>query len=86
MEHNAVSTFDCSLALVRQLSYQFLLYIGCVRSAVLSFIIYIQCPSLLYNGNRVFPGGKVRPGREADPSPPSSAQVYNRVEVYLYSP
>ena len=26
-------------------------------------------PSLLYNGYRVFPGGKVRPGREADPSP-----------------
>jgi hypothetical protein len=26
-------------------------------------------PSLLYNGNRVFPGGKERPGRDADPSP-----------------
>jgi hypothetical protein len=26
-------------------------------------------PSLLYKGYRVFPGGKVRPGREADPSP-----------------
>jgi hypothetical protein len=25
--------------------------------------------SLLYNGYRVFPGGKVRPGRDADPSP-----------------
>jgi len=32
-------------------------------------------PSLLYNGYRVFPGGKERPGREADPSPPSSAVV-----------
>ena len=32
-------------------------------------------PSLLYNGYRVFPGGKVRPGRDADPSPPSSAEV-----------
>ena len=32
-------------------------------------------PSLLYNGHRVFPGGKKRPGREADPSPPSSAVV-----------
>ena len=30
-------------------------------------------PSLLYNGYRVFPGGKKRPGRDADPSPPSSA-------------
>ena len=26
-------------------------------------------PSLLYNGYRVFPGGKVRPGGDADPSP-----------------
>ena len=26
-------------------------------------------PSLLYNGYRVFPGGKERPGRDADPSP-----------------
>jgi len=25
--------------------------------------------SLLYNGYRVFPGGKERPGRDADPSP-----------------
>ena len=32
-------------------------------------------PSLLYNGYQVFPGGKVRPGRDADPSPPSSAVV-----------
>jgi hypothetical protein len=31
--------------------------------------------SLLYNGYRVFPGGKERPGRDADPSPPSSAMV-----------
>jgi hypothetical protein len=32
-------------------------------------------PSLLYNGYRVFPGGKVRPGRAADHSPPCSAVV-----------
>ena len=32
-------------------------------------------PSLLYNGYRVFPGCKVRPGRAADHSPPSSAAV-----------
>jgi len=32
-------------------------------------------PSLLYDGYRVFPGGNERPGREADPSPPSSAVV-----------
>jgi hypothetical protein len=43
-------------------------------------------PSLLYNGYRVFPGGKVRPGRDADPSPPSSVEVKNGIELYLYSP
>ena len=43
-------------------------------------------PSLLYNGYRVFPGGKERPGREADPSPPSSAVGHERVEPNLYSP
>ena len=32
-------------------------------------------PKLLYNGYRVFPGGKERPGRDADPSPSSSAVV-----------
>jgi hypothetical protein len=30
-------------------------------------------PSLLYNVYRVFSGGKERPRRDADPSPPSSA-------------
>ena len=39
-------------------------------------------PSLLYNGYRVFPGGKVRPGRAADHSPPSSAAV---MEEYNYT-
>jgi hypothetical protein len=39
----------------------------------------VQCVSGL-------PRGKVRPGRDADPSPPSSAEVKNRVELYLYSP
>jgi len=32
-------------------------------------------PSLLYNGYRVIPGGKERPGIDADPSPPSGAVV-----------
>ena len=32
-------------------------------------------PSLLHNGYQVFPGGKERPGRDADPSPSSSAVV-----------
>jgi hypothetical protein len=43
-------------------------------------------PSLLYNGYRVsFPGVK-RPGREVDHPPSSSAEVKERVELYLYSP
>ena len=32
-------------------------------------------PSVLYNAYPVFPGGKERPGRDADPSPSSSAVV-----------
>ena len=32
-------------------------------------------PSLLYNGYRVFPGGKMQPERAADHSPPSSVAV-----------
>jgi hypothetical protein len=32
-------------------------------------------PSLLYNGYRVFPGCKLRPGRDADHTFPSSAEV-----------
>ena len=32
-------------------------------------------PSLLYSGYRLFPGDKQRPGRDADPSPHSSAMV-----------
>ena len=32
-------------------------------------------PSLLYNGFRVFTGGKIRPGRDTDPSLPSSAAI-----------
>jgi hypothetical protein len=33
-----------------------------------------------------FLGGKVRPGREADHSPLSSAEVVNEYELYLLSP
>jgi hypothetical protein len=43
-------------------------------------------PSLLYNGYRVFSMGKERLGREADPSPSSSAVGHEIVELYLYSP
>jgi len=44
--------------------------------------IFRTCPdrpwgqrTLLYNGYRVFPGGKERPRRDADPSAPSNAVV-----------
>jgi len=33
----------------------------------------------------LFPGAK-RPGRDVDHTPPSSAEVKERVELYLYSP
>jgi hypothetical protein len=33
-----------------------------------------------------FPGGKVRPGHDGDHSPPSSAEVKNEQELYLFSP
>jgi len=39
-------------------------------------------PRLLYNGYGVFPRAKVRPGRAADHSPPSSAMV---IEEYSYT-
>ena len=43
-------------------------------------------PILIYNGYRVcFPGVK-RPGRGVNHPPPSSAEVKERVELYLYSP
>jgi hypothetical protein len=34
---------------------------------------------------RFFPGGKERPGRDADPTPLLSAVDHERVELYLYS-
>jgi hypothetical protein len=40
-------------------------------------------PCLLYNGYRVFPGGRKRPGRDADPSP---LLVPRLKKLYLYSP
>jgi len=42
-------------------------------------------PSLLYNRYRVFPGGKERPGRDVDPSPPSSA-VVKKEQSYTSTP
>ena len=42
-------------------------------------------PSLLYNGYRVFPGDKERPGRDAGASPPSSA-VVKKEQNYTSTP
>jgi hypothetical protein len=42
-------------------------------------------PSLLYNGYRLFPGVKP-PGRGVDHPPSLSAEVKERVQLYLYSP
>jgi len=54
-----------------------LLYVFLVRH---EGSIFRTCPdrpwvplSLLYYGYHFFPGGKERPGRDADPSAPSSA-------------
>jgi hypothetical protein len=50
--------------------------------------IFRSCPdrlwgpsSVLYNGYQVFPGVKERPGRDADPSPPTSAVGHERLEL-----
>ena len=43
-------------------------------------------PTSCTMGTVSFQGGKERPGRDADPSPPSSAGGHECVELYLYSP
>jgi len=42
-------------------------------------------PSLMYNGYRVFPGGKEAWG-DVNRPPPSSATIEERVPLYLYTP
>ena len=44
-----------------------------IRLLYLHYVSASESP--LYDGYRVFPGGKVLPGRAADHSPPSSAVV-----------
>jgi len=43
-------------------------------------------PDNVHQLQRVFPLGKEWPGRDADPSSPSSAVDHETVELYLYSP
>jgi len=43
-------------------------------------------PAYFTMGTGSFHVGKERQGRDADPSPPSSAVGHERVELYLYSP
>ena len=43
-------------------------------------------PASCTMGTGSFPGVKSGRGRDADPSPPSSAVGHERVELYLYSP
>jgi hypothetical protein len=42
-------------------------------------------PSLLYNGYQVFPGGRKRPGRDADPLCLLVPRYKNRGDLYRYS-
>ena len=51
------------------------MFIFVVRNFYLFDSVRVFLYSLLYNGNRIFPGRKERPGRYADPSPPSTAMV-----------
>jgi len=43
-------------------------------------------PASCTMGTGSFPWVRCGRGRDADPSPPSSAEVKNGVELYLYSP
>ena len=43
-------------------------------------------PAFCTMGTGSFPGGIEQPGRDADPSSPSSAVGHERVELYLYCP
>jgi hypothetical protein len=43
-------------------------------------------PASCTMGNRIFPGSKERPGRDAKPLPPSSTVGHERIDLYFYSP
>ena len=47
----------------------------CTVAMFVAISIITSDTEVILNGNRVFPGGKERPRRDADPTPPSSARV-----------
>jgi len=57
----------------RQTIVTFLICLYILPQRYINFTVITY--SLPYNGYRFFPGGKQRPRRDADPSPPSSAVV-----------
>jgi len=67
---------------------------ACLYYRILCMCVYFRTrpdrlwgpPSLPYNGYRVFLPGVKRLGRGVDHPPPSSAEVKERIELYLYSP
>ena len=52
-----------------------LLFLHVVVVVVVVVVVIIIIIIIIYNEYRVFPGGKVRLGRAADHSPPSSVAV-----------
>jgi len=57
---------------------------GCGRDLLHTSILALRPPSLLQNG--VLPGDKAVWAWRRPPTPSSSAEVRERVELYLYSP
>jgi hypothetical protein len=75
--YNLHKPFKTSNILLTGLAYTFSCWCKCVQNGPPNL------PSNGYQGS--FPGLK-RPGREADHSPPSTAEVKERMELYLNSP
>jgi hypothetical protein len=59
---------------------------GCMQIAIAEIKPHIKILPHPMGTGGPFPGGKARPGRDADHSPPSSAEVKYQWELYLLSP